>query len=163
MERKLNDRQKKLVISKLRSLKSKPSLLAKYDQDGDGVVTDEEWERARRDVIRQVLREESSRLFEVAPIINERTSKSGVLMWMHSHRETLGLICVIVGGIMILTDPGTFAPRGEEPLYQDGMSSLTRAMDMLQYWLNWSSSGWAGFVLIVYGLVWESISQYLVD
>lgn len=162
MERKLTERQKKIVIAKLRALKSKPSLLSKYDGDGDGVVTDEEWERARRDVIRQVLRDDSSRLFEVAPIMDEKTSKSGLLMWMHRRRDVVGLICVIVGGAMILTDPGTFAERGEPP-YAFGEGGVYEQMKVLQHYLNWTSSGWAGFVLIVYGLIWDSVSHYFVD
>ncbi|MGK7346463.1 MAG: hypothetical protein ACNS63_11730 [Candidatus Nitrospinota bacterium M3_3B_026] len=162
MERRLNDRQKKLVIAKLRALKSKPTLLAKYDRDGDGVISDEDWEAARRDVIRQVLREDSSRVFEVAPIMSGRTRQSPLLVWMSGHRDLVGLVCVIAGGLMILTDPGTFAPRGAPP-YELGEGGVYEHMKLLQFWLNWSSSGWAGLVLILFGLSWDRLSHYMID
>ena len=162
MEKRLTERQKKIVLARLRALKSKPSLLAKYDRDGDGVVSPEEWEEARQDVIRQVLSDNSSRLFEVAPILSEKTRRSGLLMWMLDYREKVSLICFLLGGIMILTDPGTFAPRGEPP-GEWGMGGLYYHMKLVQHWLNWDSAGWAGFVTLVFGLVWGSYAQRLAD
>ncbi|MBI4664931.1 MAG: hypothetical protein HY751_00830 [Nitrospinae bacterium] len=158
---KLDARQKQLVIERLRELKAHPGLLAKYDKDGDGVVTDEEWEQARRDVIRQVLAQQSSRVFQVAPILKQQ-NRSGLSAWMYDHRELIGAICIALGSAMILVDPGTFAPRPELP-YQWGEQGTLGDARLAILWVNWTSSGWTGVVTIIFGFVWSRFARYFID
>ena len=158
---KLDARQKLIVIQKMRELKAKPELLAKYDADGDGVVTDAEWEAARKDVIRQVLANQESRVFQVAPILKKQNRESGLVLWMYDHRDMIGSLLITGGAAMIITDPGTFMPVqlphawGEHGVFGDITLAVT--------WLNWTSSGWAGVILIFFGLVWGKFASSFMD
>lgn len=158
---KLDARQKQLVIEKMRALKTRPELLAKYDRDGDGVVSEAEWEAARRDVIRQVLRSQSSRVFQVAPILKKRNRDSGMVLWMYDHRDLIGSILIAGGAAMILTDPGTFAER--QLPYAWGEHGTTGDISLAISWLNWTSSGWTGLVLVFFGMVWSRFASFFMD
>ena len=158
----LDARQKQLVLQKLRELKSSPEFLKKYDRDGDGVISQEDWERARRDIIRQVLKTGSSRVFEVAPILKKQNRNSPLLLWMYDHRHLLGTICIVIGASMILTDPGTFANRGPEP-FAWGEQGLSGNIILVKYYLNWTSSGWTGLVLALFGAVWGKFARFFMD
>ncbi len=47
--------KKERLIARLRSLKKDPRLLRDYDIDGDGRISEDEWDRARRDVEEEIL------------------------------------------------------------------------------------------------------------
>jgi hypothetical protein len=157
----LTPQQKQLVIKKLRQLRANPALLARYDSDGDGVVTDDEWERARRDVIRQVLREPSSRSFEVAPIMRQQ-NRQGLARYIIDHRESVATVCLIAGLAIIATDPGFYAERGVPPM-EWGAGGVVAHGELIVFWLNWTSHGWAGFVTILFGAVWGKFAHLFVD
>ncbi|MBF0291504.1 MAG: hypothetical protein HQK86_05035 [Nitrospinae bacterium] len=159
---KLDARQKQLVIEKMRELKAKPELLAKYDKDGDGVVSAEEWEAARRDVVRKILRNQSSRVFQVAPILKKQNRDSGMVLWMYDHRDMIGAILITCGSAMILTDPGTFAERAPLP-YAWGEMGTTGDISLAIIWLNWTSSGWTGLLLAFFGVVWSRFANFFMD
>ncbi len=159
---KLDKSQKQLVLVKLRELKRNPDLLEKYDTNGDGVISEEEWEAARRDIIKQVLKKESSQFFEVAPILTKGARESTFLGWMYDNRESISAGSIILGGIMILIDPGTFAPR-DEPPFDWGEGGFFNQLTLIQHWLNWTSSGWAGFVMLLFGGIWSRHARYFID
>jgi hypothetical protein len=158
---KLDARQKQIVIQKMRELKARPEMLAKYDRDGDGVVSEAEWEAARRDVIRQVLRGQSSRVFMVAPILKKQNRDSGMVLWMYDHRDLIGVILIVTGAGMILTDPGTFAAR--QLPYAWGEHGTTGDISLAIKWLNWTSSGWTGMVLVFFGMVWSRFASFFME
>lgn len=155
----LTERQKKLVISKLRELRSNPDLLAKYDKDGDGLVSPVEWDKARRDVVKEVLISEDTRLFTIAPLLAESTQKSPIVIWMYDHRDLVAVMCMLLGMVMIVTDPGTFADRMEAP-FEWGENGLKGQLTLVGHWLNWSSSGWAGFIVILFGSIWGELARF---
>jgi hypothetical protein len=158
---KLDARQKQLVIDKMRELKSKPELLSKYDKDGDGVISESEWEAARRDVVRKVLKNQGSRVFQVAPILKKQNRESGIALLMFDNRDLIGAILIACGAAMILTDPGTFAERVLP--YAWGERGTTGDISLVIRWLNWTSSGWAGLVLVFFGFVWGKFASFFMD
>lgn len=158
---KLDARQKQIVIQKMRELKAKPELLSKYDKDGDGVVSEAEWEAARKDVIRQVLRGQGSRSFHVAPILKKQNRDSGIVLWMYDKRDLIGAILIATGAGMILTDPGTFLPR--QLPYAWGEHGTFGDISLAIRWLNWTSSGWTGLILVFFGLVWGKFAGFFME
>lgn len=159
---KLDERQKQMVIQKMRELKANPGLLAKYDKDGDGVVSPEEWEKARRDIVRQALKSGSSRVFEVAPILKKKNRGSPLTLWMYDHKDFIGTLCIVIGVAMIITDPGTFAERGPDP-FAWGERGMPGNLSLIKHWLNWTSSGWGGLVMMGLGLVWGKFARFFLD
>jgi hypothetical protein len=158
---KLDARQKQIVIQKMRELKAKPELLAKYDKDGDGVVTEAEWEAARKDVIRQVLANQGSRVFQVAPILKKQNRESGMVLWMYDHRDFIGSVLIAGGFAMIITDPGTFMPV--QLPYAWGEQGTFGDISLAIRWLNWTSSGWTGLILVFFGMVWGRFASFFMD
>ncbi|MBF0170873.1 MAG: hypothetical protein HQK87_07280 [Nitrospinae bacterium] len=161
MMQKLTPQQKQLVVQKLRQLRADPGFLEKYDRDGDGVVSEYEWERVRREVIRQVLREPSSRAFEVSPLLRQQ-HRSGLIGLLINHREGIATLLMVLGLAMMALDPGFYLSRGEAPGAW-GEGGLFAQLTLAQHWLNWTSQGWSGFVTLLFGAVWGKWGHVFID
>ncbi len=158
---KLTLQQKQLVVQKLRQLKADPKFVEKYDRDGDGIVSEYEWERVRREVIKKVLREPSGRSFEVAPLLRKE-HRTGLIGSLIAHREGGATILLLAGLAMIATDPGFYEMRGEPPGVW-GEGGVRGQIDLIVFWLNWTSQGWGGLVTLLFGSIWGRLGHLFID
>ncbi len=75
---------------------------------------------------------------------------------------SIGFLILIAGGAaMILTDPGTFAQR--QLPYAWGEHGTAGDISLAISWLNWTSSGWTGLVLVFFGMVWSRFASFFMD
>ncbi|VAX25180.1 hypothetical protein MNBD_NITROSPINAE02-2051 [hydrothermal vent metagenome] len=149
--------QKKIIISKLKEMGANPQLLSKYEKDGEEGVDDKEWEKARREVLREALLKEDVPLFSVAPLLSQSIQKSPILIWMCDNRKNIAVTCIALGVVMIATDPGALAQRAVAT-FRWNDSGLWEGFTTIGTWLNWTSSGWAGLVSIIFGSIWGGLA-----
>lgn len=82
-----SEQRRKSHLQMLRELKKDPLRMKKYDMDGDGKISEEEWEQARRDIEEKALLEKSDR-DEVRVAIGEHPS-GGLFYIADKHEEVL--------------------------------------------------------------------------
>jgi len=97
--------QKKLVVERLREIKSDPELLAKYDRNGDGKLDGEKWEAVRRAVTEEVAArplERIERLIIGKPPLESVPYYIGRYSAMESFRWKFMIALAVYAGLTLL-------------------------------------------------------------
>jgi len=151
MKKKLSKEQKDLILEKLEESGHFPDLVQKARKNPDEGVSDEDWGKARKKVVSNMMRESNSRFFHVAPLLDNRNVQSARASWLYDHRDTVSFVLIMAGTAMIFLDPGTFGSRGEAPIIEGPLDYLTLAL----YILNWGAMGWVGALCLVGGYIFS--------
>jgi len=157
--KKLSKEQKDLVIKKLEESGQFPGLVEKAKKDPESGLSDQEWNKARKKVVANMMRESDSRFFKVAALVSDRVASSTRLAWAFDNKDTIGLVLIMLGAAMMVLDPGTFANRGPIPK----LSGVSSYLGLVNYLLNWGAVGWGGAVSALLGYLWSRHPKLFID